>query len=655
MRHRLVGIPARQVSQGPSRASMVTPVLAAAGVVILIFLGYEGLERAWLSDYGPESTRWLHLARGLTSSLVAALLVGWLMHRASASLQATTLSTSDWVKGARPVTEERSKYFIRWLIQLRWIGVLVATGLVIFVTATGQLSREMLWPIAATLAVLALLNIGYTSLINSPALNRFLLPMQAYVDLVFLAILLHFSGGIENPLWIVLVFHVSIAGIVLDRRQCYAVAATAAVAFATVAVGEASGLIDHHLLSLVPHGQEQEMPSHAGRAGSYVASMVAILTVTLFIVAHFVTTLGDRIRYDEGQLATLADRAIADRQLLEQALTRTETGLCVFDTDLNPLWKNERWETWFGQIPISEIRRVLEGGRQGVEISVSNGSLSIDVSEDVQPVLQLSAARLRDGEGNVSHVAVLVRDITMQKQAQSKMLRAEKLAAVGELAGHVAHEVNNPISIISAKSRILLSDRRSEFSDKVAEELAKITGLADRVAEVAQKLLSYCRQSPAVRQELDVRVPVREAIVLVQDRARQAGVRIEDHLDDGLPAIHANSGEIQQVFVNLLLNALDAMPDGGRVSVEAREESPGNVLICVQDDGIGIPKDMQQSVLEPFFTTKSDGKGTGLGLSVCDGVIRSYGGEITLESGPTTRGTRVKITLPALDQQRGWT
>ena len=270
---------------------------------------------------------------------------------------------------------------------------------------------------------------------------------------------------------------------------------------------------------------------------------------------------------------------------------------------------------------------------------------------DGQRVFQVTTAPLLDLDQKIVQVVELAQDITAQKKAQARMLHAGKLAAVGELAGQVAHEVNNPISIITAKASLLLSDHANDMSAKVAQELAKITELALRVARIAQGLLSYCRPSAATRTRLDLRVPIRKSVAAVDELARRAGVRIEDQLADALPLVKANPHELEQVFLNLLLNALDAMPKGGwlnisRVPGEVRlSDGRPALAIVVADTGCGIPDDIRDKIFEPFFTTKKEGRGTGLGLSICLGIVRGHDGELDIDS-KVWQGTRVTIKLP---------
>jgi signal transduction histidine kinase len=273
----------------------------------------------------------------------------------------------------------------------------------------------------------------------------------------------------------------------------------------------------------------------------------------------------------------------------------------------------------------------------------------VALSEAALPrVFQLTTAPLVDKEGTFTHVVQVGQDVTQQKRIQAGMVRAEKLAAVGELAGKIAHEVNNPIAIISAKARLLLADGDEPLPAKAVDELTKITNLADRVARIAQGLLSYCRPAAGPAAPLDLRIPIRRALAIVETPAAGAGVRIEEHLTDPVPEACANGGEMEQVFLNLFLNSLDAMPRGGVLSVSARAERGDagcSIRILVEDTGCGVPEEIMDHVFEPFVTTKGDSRGTGLGLSICLGLVRSAGGEIELESEPG-RGTRVRLRFP---------
>jgi len=255
-----------------------------------------------------------------------------------------------------------------------------------------------------------------------------------------------------------------------------------------------------------------------------------------------------------------------------------------------------------------------------------------------------------DKDDRISHVVELAHEVTELRRTRQRAVRAEKLAALGELAGKVAHEVNNPNAIISGKTRLLLSEHADELSPRTAEELAKIVELSDRVARIVQGLLSYTRPSHGMPAAVDIRDPIAKALAMVETRAARAGVRLEQYLPEALPEAHVNAQEMEQVFLNLFLNALDAMPDGGLLSVtaspeKADDEVTGRLVVVVEDDGTGIPPQHVERVFEPFFTTKPEGSGTGLGLPVCMGLVRSNRGTIQLES-DQGGGTRVTLRLP---------
>ena len=643
-----------------SRRHLTRCALLAVGAVALIFIVYEVVERTWLTAVDLRVIHVLHMVRGIVASITAAVLVGWSIARSSPPLLVSASSEGDRALGTPPTEETRITNHARWMIQMRWVAVVVAVTLVFISTrAAGLLPATLTRPLLLTLAALTVLNIAYTVMLRARFQGRRLLHLQVYGDLVILVILLHFSGGIENPLSMILVFHVIIGGIILGRLQCYLVATASSVLFGVLALAEWGHVLEHYTLEIFPHFSEAEHDRHAAHESLYVASRVVLQTVILFVTAYFVSTLVARLRDDERQFEVMAARALADGQLLERSLETTGSALRVIDRSLRSRWTNSRWRTWFGSAgpPAGEGSAAQATFRDGVtrttELTLSESAHVTDQDglPESQRVLHVTTAPLRGVHGDVDQVVELARDVTEQRRSQARMLRAGQLAAVGELAGQVAHEVNNPIAIISAKARLLLSDHRAEMSDETAEEIDKIIHLADRVANIAQGLLSYCRPSGAARATLDIRDPVRRALAMVESRARGAGIGVEQDLPGGLPPIRANAQELEQVFLNLLLNALDAMPRGGTLAVRVEAAPPPlpeggrAVAITIQDTGEGIPQKIRQRVFEPFFTTKGQGRGTGLGLSICEGLVRSHGGRIDFESDPDT-GTRFTVTLP---------
>lgn len=643
-------------------AGIAKSAIAAFGLVALLFIVYEIVETVWLRDAEMAQLHVYHRIRGLLSSLVAALLAAWLILRASPPLF-TGEGSNGAVHAAEPhlKASDRDVHFAQWFIRMRWIAVIVATVLVFLaVRVLDYLPDELFQPLMLTVAVLALLNLTYVIVGRERRGGGGLLMTQIVGDLLVLTVLLHFSGGVENPLSTVMLIHVIIAGIVLARRRCYLVAAGASALFAAMVWAEWSEAVPHYTLAVFPHYAHDGAPLHAAHDGAYVLSRVGLHTGILFLTAYFATTVTAQLRRGERRLELVADRVLAQSQLLEQALETTGTALCVYDRQLEPTWSNGRCQALLSQscgagctaLPGSDLpaRRTLEDGSTRVtEIELPSANGDGAGRSHSRRIVLLTIAPLVDKDGGITHVVELARDITEQKRIQERVARTEKLAAVGELAGRVAHEVNNPIAIVSAKARLLLSDHRTELSERTAGELVKIIDLSDRVARIAQGLLSYCRPIPGPVAPLDIRIPIRKALAIIEPTATEAGIEVAQSIPTDLPDVLVNAGELEQVFLNLFVNALDAMPRGGMLTISAwPDECAGDergLAVMVEDTGCGIPDEIRERVFEPFLTTKPEGRGTGLGLSICLGLVRGNGGTIELESAPG-RGTRVLLRLP---------
>lgn len=639
--------------------SLMRALAAAFAAVMLLFVAYEFIEHVWLGEADPRLVAALHRVRGAAAAMVAAGVASWLILREGPPVLAAGMLPGD--HGGRAVDQmQKQIHYARWFILMRWIAVVVAT-LAVFITVevAQQLPQHVGPSLGALIILLTTLNLGYAIYLRHCGANTAFLAVQVYADVVVLILLLHFSGGIENPLTPLLLLHVIIAGIVLGRAHAYLVAAVASGLFGLMAWAECYGVLPHYTLRVFPHHHVDGVLLHAAHDPLYAGSRVLLQGVVLLLVAYFTTTLMRRIREDEGELHALADTARAQTQMLERALDTTGTALCLCDRELRPYWANDRWLKWESMAPLlscsngrtgSPAHHTLADGLVRTTEVCIEPPLSAPGAAAGQ-VFEVTTAPLRNGAGVITHVVTLARDVTQQREAQARTRRAERLAGVGELAGQVAHEVNNPIAIISAKARLMLREGREQLPPRAREEVAKIAELADRVARIAQGLLSYCRPAPGIRQPLDVRLPVRRALAYVEGRARHAGVVVNDSLPLALPAVVANAPEMEQVFLNLFLNALDAMPDGGTLEVSAsvlpsaaHDGAADAIAIEVRDTGCGIAPSIRDRIFEPFLTTKG-GRGTGLGLSICQGLVRSHGGEICLHS-EAGGGTRVRVTLP---------
>ena len=260
--------------------------------------------------------------------------------------------------------------------------------------------------------------------------------------------------------------------------------------------------------------------------------------------------------------------------------------------------------------------------------------------------------RADDGD-QVSHVITVGENITTRVKSERAVARAEKLAAVGRLAAGVVHEINNPLATIAACAEIL--QKRIEdgaFNDSPeAEDLREYLGLirdeAFRCKQITNGLLDFSRLRTGNRTLISLANLIKSTARLVTHQQRGDNVQIVIEAADDLPNVSADEGQLQQAVVALATNAIDAMPDGGMLTLRALKRGP-RVLVEVCDTGIGIPPENLTKIFDPFFTTKDVGRGTGLGLAVCYGILSEHGGRLEVRS-TVGAGTTFTITLPAAD------
>ncbi len=263
----------------------------------------------------------------------------------------------------------------------------------------------------------------------------------------------------------------------------------------------------------------------------------------------------------------------------------------------------------------------------------------------------ISKIPMRARESNeVSHVITVGENITQRVKAQRAVGRAEKLAAVGRLAAGVVHEINNPLATIAACAESLEKRiKEGAFGDSQdAEDLREYLGLirdeAFRCKSITNGLLDFSRLRAGQRVPVNMTEVVKATARLVTHQQRGDNVRIEIEAVDDLPPVLGDVGQLQQAVVALATNAIDAMPDGGTLTLRATQ-SGMRVLVQVKDTGIGIPLENLNKIFDPFFTTKDVGQGTGLGLAVCYGILSDHGGRLDVRS-TLGAGTTFTITLP---------
>jgi signal transduction histidine kinase len=229
---------------------------------------------------------------------------------------------------------------------------------------------------------------------------------------------------------------------------------------------------------------------------------------------------------------------------------------------------------------------------------------------------------------------------------QEQVVRAERLATLGELAAGVVHELNNPLTSITVYAEYLVRKLESQGADPSdLEKLRRIGASAQRILRFSRDLVQYARPSGRDLEPIDLAAVVRQSVSICEHLVERGGVTLGIEIDPELPVVRAISGQLEQVLINLITNAVHAVENGGRVMVRARAESSASASLEVADSGPGISDDDHQRIFEPFFTTKPDGKGTGLGLPIVRNIVEQHHGEIRVGRSDLG-GASFRVILP---------
>ncbi len=229
-----------------------------------------------------------------------------------------------------------------------------------------------------------------------------------------------------------------------------------------------------------------------------------------------------------------------------------------------------------------------------------------------------------------------------RERVTEQLRHAERLSTVGQFAAGVAHQLNEPLACILGYAQLIT---KSKVADKrVLSDAGKIINASLNARDTVKKLLAFARQTPFEKEPTDLNSVFDYALVFIEPRCRTAGISIDKQLASGLPRIMADPSQLIQMVVNLTVNAVQAMPDGGTLTLTTRAEN-GSVLLSVSDTGMGMDDEIIQNIFLPFYTTKPVGEGTGLGLSLVHGIVSMHGGEISVSSVPG-RGSRFEVRLP---------
>lgn len=391
---------------------------------------------------------------------------------------------------------------------------------------------------------------------------------------------------------------------------------------------------------------------------------------TLRLRAQIFGALADLVFVlDPGGTVLLCNEAVRDvLRLSPEELTGKQIGTILEEEE-------EEEEDIFSN---SNIKRIVRAG------GVRNRDVYFRDADGRPVPTRVNGSVMRDDDGEVTGLVLIARDMRERRRlfaeaeaataaykaqaeelaksnaalqqahdqlqnAQAQLVQAGKLSAVGELAGGVAHELNNPLHAVVANSQFLDKDLK-KLGDLPAElegfsrYVARILGAAERCRVIVQGLLSFSRQSGGAKRNVHLKQIVDGTLDLVATKVRHQNTELKLEVEPGVTCI-GNEVQLQQVLLNLIINATQALGKGGVITVTTRRNER-HAILSVHDTGPGISEDVQQRIFEPFFTTKEIGKGTGLGLSISFGIVEDHGGKLLVESSPG-QGTTFTIMLPS--------
>jgi len=303
---------------------------------------------------------------------------------------------------------------------------------------------------------------------------------------------------------------------------------------------------------------------------------------------------------------------------------------------------------------IQQAREIMDLLRKSER--VENYEMAVKGSDGEVLTILTSLFLLRDEEETVIGTAGIFKDITEQKRlearlksAQLSLVESSKLRALGELVAGVAHELNNPLMASQVILHVIFRNLPPDHPERARLEI--IGKCNERIERIVDHLRAFSRQSKPEFEELDLNQPVRNAILITGQQLLNHGIALTEKLEDNLPEVTGDSNQLEQVFLNLISNARDALDEGGGVkeleiaSGLISEDGVSSVVVSLKDTGAGITKENLGKIFEPFFSTKPVGKGTGLGLSLCFGIIEAHGGRIEITS-HVGKGTEARVILP---------
>ena len=405
-----------------------------------------------------------------------------------------------------------------------------------------------------------------------------------------------------------------------------------------------------------PFSDIANMTKQSMRLYSYL--IMSILITTIVVSAALIVFNRKRIQAEEiskrqeamekhaaeleGKVKERTAELFEEKEKLNSIVSAIGSGILLLDKNGVVRWANPQAENMAG---LDLVGRSCEELCSECEVS------SAHTQDNIETILasnlfgkqgqfyQVTTAPIKGVNGDTSGYIRLIQDVTEIKKMEEQMSNSEKLASIGRLAAGIAHEIGNPLASVFSFVQILREMEEDEFKK---DSLQTIYFHVNRISETLKQLSGYSKMPPAESGQCQVNDIIETSVNLIQYDKRAKEISINRELSDTLPQACVDANQLSQVFVNLILNALDAMPDGGYLTVRSYEKD-SSVIIEFKDTGIGIPKENLMKIFDPFYTTKE--KGTGLGLAVSYNIVKKMDGILSVES-ELGKGTTFTIKIP---------
>jgi two-component system, NtrC family, sensor histidine kinase PilS len=533
-------------------------------------------------------------------------------------------------------SERRLRLFIYARIIVSFL-FLASTLLLKLQDTSGEIERFQPG-IIRLMAFSFLFSLASLQVLKRQRFTQFLAYLQVIWDLLFVTVLLLFTGGILSPYSFLYLLSIMAAGMLLGRRQALYTASLCGILYGTILDFQYFG----YLASI---GLKQE---DALQVGALRLFYTISFNLIAFGFSAFITgLLAERARLSEEALELTYIDYSELTQLNSAIVTHSESGLLTTTVTGRIRVFNPYAEAVTGLSQAEAYDQDVESVfPQLLEFYNPNGSsikreFKYHAGDGTVMILGYSVARFNDSKGALAGYILNFRDITNFRHLEEALKKADRLAALGELSARMAHEIRNPLASLCGSVQLLSSATDIQGYD--ARLLAIVTREAARLDRLISEFLMYARPALPQLERIGLHPYIEEEFFFLNQDPRFASIALQN-LVSASAEVTADKNQFHQVFINLLQNAADAIPDGGEIRIEC-SATPAAVSISITDNGSGIAKDAEQHLFEPFWTTKP--AGTGLGLAICYRIIEAHGGTLSVES-PAVGGCRLVITLPSL-------